>query len=268
MQYSKELHTIIEALSPSFGEREARAVARIIAEDVPKDDWQTVVSRLRAGEPLQYIIGKADFYGLSFYINNSVLIPRPETEELVEWVLENHKNQVKTKKRLLDIGTGSGCIAIALAKKCPDWEVWAIDVSENTLEVARKNALEHGVDVHFLQLDVLKTVYQNTLPIFDIICSNPPYIPQAEKAIMPAQVIDNEPHIALFVEDEMPLKFYEAIADFATHALHRSEGELYVEINEHYGEQTLALLQQHGIFKSVSLRQDLSGKDRMIWCQI
>jgi release factor glutamine methyltransferase len=251
---------ITARLSPVFGEREAASLARIVHEDVPPNEWPSVVERLLLGEPLQYIIGKADFYGLSVFVDENVLIPRPETEELVDWVLHDFWGK---PLRLLDIGTGSGCIALALAKQRPTWEIWGVDLSAGALAIAQKNAAQLNVEPRFLQCDILDERQWAILPdAFDLICSNPPYIPLSEWVLMPSQVLDHEPHLALFVEDADPLQFYRAIGRFAASKL-APQGRLYVEINEHYGAATRRLFEDVG-FGEVELRQDMSQKDRML----
>ncbi len=228
------------------------------------------LNKLKKEIPIQYIIGETEFFGLPFYVDKDVLIPRPETEELVEWVMEKIKEARKKSKdnpnsnrelKIIDIGTGSGCIAIALAKNIPNVKVWALDVSEKSLEVARKNATLNKADIEFLQLDILKT---NKLPTkYDIIVSNPPYVRELEKQEIKNNVLQNEPSLALFVKDENPLLFYDRIADFAKENL-TLNGELYFEINQYLGTETAELLEKKG-FQNIELRKDLFGNDRMIF---
>ena len=210
--------------------------------------------------PIQYIIGETEFYGLVFNVNEDVLIPRPETEELVDWVVSEFKTK-KTRLRVLDIGTGSGCVAISLAKNLSDIEVYAMDVSEKALEVAKINAELNVVDVEFLELDILKTESIRDLE-FDVIVSNPPYVREKEKEKMKSNVLDNEPHLALFVKDEDPLLFYNAITKFACQNL-KNSGKLFFEINEFLGSNMIDLLNKNH-FESIELRQDIFKKDRMI----
>ncbi len=216
-----------------------------------------ILERLKAGEPLQYVLGEASFFELTFRVNKNVLIPRPETEELVDWVIRS----CNTRKglQILDIGTGSGCIAVSLKKFIPEAVVTALDISEEALEVAGNNALLNEVDVHFVQADILTF---STADKYDIIVSNPPYIGGSEKAEMHANVLDFEPHLALFVADERPLLFYEAIADFAKVSL-RIGGLLFFEINARYGIETVQMLSSKG-FTNIELKQDMQGNDRMI----
>lgn len=226
------------------------------------EQLRDILDQLKMGKPLQYILGETVFYGLPFKVDESVLIPRPETEELVEWVLE--KTQRNKKLRILDIGTGSGCIAIALAKNLKNAEISALDISSKALAIANQNAILNAVDVSFIEQDIL----QHSSPVFSslyqIIISNPPYITQTEKAEMHENVLANEPHSALFVSDERPLIFYEAIADYALTCL-TSNGLLFFEINEHLGKEMLDMLNDKG-FTNIALRKDMQGKDRMICC--
>lgn len=218
---------------------------------------QKIIERLQAFEPIQYILEQTEFYGLPFQVNNNVLIPRPETEELVEKII--HDNSKKTVK-ILDIGTGSGCIAISLKKYLPNSAVDAWDISFKALDVAVLNSKINSVDVTFKRVDVLSE-YPND-GLFDIIVSNPPYVLEAEKADMEHNVLDYEPHTALFVPDREPLLFYERIADIAQHIL-KPNGYLYFEINSAKGQETSAMLKQKG-FTNIELIQDISGKDRMV----
>lgn len=217
---------------------------------------------LKQQKPIQYILGETEFYGLPFKVNEHVLIPRPETEELVEWIL---KQSDKLKEiTILDIGTGSGCIAISLAKHLPNAKIFALDVSEQALHVAKQNASLNGVEVEFINKDILSisTSKLNTSFKFDMIVSNPPYVREQEKLQMKANVIDNEPHLALFVKDDDPLLFYKAISEFAVHNLSKN-GLLFFEINEYLGNDMISLLNNND-FKNIELKQDIFKKDRMI----
>ncbi len=215
------------------------------------------LQRLLAGEPIQYILGRAPFYGYTFAVNKHVLIPRPETEELVEWILENSckKGQLK----ILDIGTGSGCIAITLALVCPQAAVTAIDISSQALDVARQNARQHRAEITFLEADIFSWTTEDN---YDIIVSNPPYVMEAEKAQMAANVLEHEPHRALFVPDDDPLRFYRQITSFA-YCHQQLGGELYFEVNERQAAAVELLLKEGG-YKQVAIRQDLAGKDRFV----
>lgn len=207
--------------------------------------------------PIQYIIGTTEFFGLPFYVDQHVLIPRPETEELVNWIVSTTLNdQIK----ILDIGTGSGCISISLAKNLPNTEVWALDVSKDALEIAKKNATLNNVTIQFINENVLtlKALPQE----FDIIVSNPPYVRELEKQEINNNVLENEPHLALFVDNNNPLLFYDKIADLAKNSLTKC-GELYFEINQYLGKETVELLKNKG-FKNIELKKDIFGNDRMI----
>ena len=220
-----------------------------------------IVERLKRLEPIQYILGIADFYSLEFEVSPSVLIPRPETEELVDLViLENQKKEIN----LLDIGTGSGCIAITLQKHLRNANVFGIDISAKALEVARRNAKRHKVATSFIQADILQLEQaEAALPYpFDVIVSNPPYIREEEMKEMEPNVVEHEPHLALFVPNEDPLLFYRHIAAFGRNKL-KEKGQLYFEINSALGEMTVNMLCQAG-YKDVKLIKDLSGKDRII----
>ncbi len=224
------------------------------------------VKDLKQHKPIQYILGKADFYGMQFFVNSNVLIPRPETEELVDLIIKefqipNSKIQNQSVN-ILDIGTGSGCIAIALKKHIPSAKVVALDISEEALKVAGQNALLNNVQINFLQDNILHPSSVIGHNSFDIIVSNPPYVCISEKDEMQKNVLDYEPHLALFVEDSNPLLFYNAIADFALTHLNRN-GRLYFEINGMYGEETKQLMVEKG-FKNIELKKDLNNKNRIL----
>lgn len=222
------------------------------------------IKYLKQQQPIQYIIGKADFYGLKLAVNQHVLIPRPETEELVQLIIKDCSISEEKKVTILDIGTGSGCIAIALKKYIPFSEMHALDVSKEALEVAKKNAQLNSVSIHFHELNVLAIPENNSISStkFDIIVSNPPYITLSEKDAMHKNVTDYEPHLALFVEDYEPLLFYTHICELALNALNKG-GKLYFEINQQYGEQTKELLEQKG-FTNVELIKDLNNNYRIV----
>jgi release factor glutamine methyltransferase len=225
------------------------------------NDFEIIVSRLKKQEPLQYILGEEVFCGLTFKVSPRVLIPRPETEELVLWIAEEYKDRVGLS--VLDIGTGSGCIAISLAKKIAGASVHAYDVSAQALEVARENGTLNGVEVDFKQMDVLSADFLLTEGLnLDIIVSNPPYVCEREKEQMAQNVLGYEPPVALFVPDNDPLVFYRRIALFAKKNLSPS-GALFFEINQAYGQEMIAMLKELS-FVEVTLRQDIFGNDRMI----
>ncbi|RZL59919.1 MAG: peptide chain release factor N(5)-glutamine methyltransferase [Pedobacter sp.] len=233
----------------------------LISKDKPlavkdADKLIEVLKHLKTGKPVQQVLGESVFYGLRFNINDKVLIPRPETEELVDWVIKEIRDK---KESLLDIGTGSGCIPIAIKKHLPEISVSALDISAEALEVAKSNAKLNNVEINFVEADILKYSVDKS---YDVIVSNPPYIRQLEKADMHENVLAHEPHSALFVSDENPLIFYNAICDFAIKNLNPN-GYLFFEINEYLWEETLQLLiDKH--FKNIELRKDMQGKDRMI----
>jgi release factor glutamine methyltransferase len=230
--------------------------AELSTDEIAK--WDVVLAALEQQKPIQFIFGRTHFYGLDFEVNEHTLIPRPETEELVEWVI--HENKSRGRVTILDIGTGSGCIAISLAKNLPDAQVFAIDVSAGALEVAKKNALNNNVDVTFIQQDILAD--ENLEDQFDIIVSNPPYVRNLEKAEIRPNVIDYEPHLALFVDDNDALLFYRKIALLAKVNLPKN-GRIYFEINQYLGSETAQILEESG-FANVVLRKDMYGNDRML----
>lgn len=246
------------------------------------------IKDLKQYKPLQYIIGKADFYGLKFIVNQHVLIPRPETEELVQLIIDNEKNGIKdqdarTKTRdvsdlqahishltshisILDIGTGSGCIPIALKKNIASSTIYAVDISAQALDVAKKNADLNNVYVEFFYHDILGDGFPIPDLKFDIIVSNPPYICRSEKVQMQKNVLDYEPHLALFINDDNPLLFYNAIADFALKYL-KKNGKLYFEINRAFGLETKQMLEKKG-FKNIILKKDINNNYRILHCNI
>lgn len=217
-----------------------------------------ILEELTKNKPIQYITKNAYFYGLNFYVNEKVLIPRQETNELVDWVLMSvtHSKPIK----ILDIGTGSGCIAITLKKNLPLSEVFAIDISNEAIQVAQKNANNNEVEINFLQKNILEI--NDLQKKFDIIISNPPYVRELEKLEMAPNVLDNEPHLALFVPDNNPLLFYEKITEIALKNL-TEDGMLFFEINQYLSAETKKMIENKG-FKNVTLRKDLQENYRMI----
>lgn len=215
----------------------------------------SVAAGLKTHKPIQYLLGEAYFYGSTFKVNEAVLIPRPETEELVDWILEENLEN----KSIIDFGTGSGCIAISLKKHGKAASVTAVDISEAALKLATDNALRLEAAVNFIHADILNLDIDGQ---FDIIVSNPPYITGTEMAEMHQNVLAHEPHLALFVPDERPLLFYEAIADFAVGHL-KENGRLFFEINEYLSEETIHMLKDKG-FTVITLKKDMQGKPRMI----
>lgn len=223
-----------------------------------------ILKRLKNHEPIQYILGKTEFYGLPFYVNHDVLIPRPETEELVEWVIAEVQKLKSDKDintlSILDIGTGSGCIPISIKKNTSLTELSGLDISNNAIEIAKKNSELNSSDVQFILKDILST--SSLDKNYDMIISNPPYVRELEKEEMNKNVLDREPELALFVSDDDPLLFYRKIAILAKNNLTKN-GSLFFEINEYLGEEMIDLLTDLG-FTSIELRKDIFGKDRMI----
>ena len=232
--------------------------------------WKSIVSDLKLEKPIQYILGETEFYGLRFEVNENTLIPRPETEELVQLIIndEGKGKREKGKVRILDVGTGSGCIAISLAKNIADAEVFAIDVSDKALATAKKNAEINEVNVNFIQQNILEITdltFDLGLSTFDLIVSNPPYVRNLEKGEIKPNVLEFEPHLALFVEDDDALLFYRKIAQLAKRNLNPN-GKLYFEINQYLGKETAKLLEDLG-FYDIKLLKDIYGNYRMISCE-
>ncbi|MDR6193523.1 peptide chain release factor N(5)-glutamine methyltransferase [Siphonobacter sp. SORGH_AS_0500] len=270
---------LTQPLSELYDTNEAKSIAYLVLEGrygltrtqvlmdlpvtAPVMDIEGIIERLKNQEPVQYVLGEGHFYGRTFTVAPGVLIPRPETEELVHWALQ----ELKTRKtpQLLDIGTGSGCIALTLAAERPDAQVTAFDISEEALTIARENAQRLAVTVAFQQGNALDP---EELPasLFDAILSNPPYVKASESQEMSAHVLEHEPHLALFVEDNDPLIFYRAIAQYAFSHL-TSKGFCAVEINQALGLETVEEFKKAG-FSNVELRQDLSGRDRMVMARL
>ena len=221
--------------------------------------WNSLLEQLQLEIPIQYLLGSTSFYGLEFKVNENVLIPRPETEELVDWIIENQKGKDQ-KIKILDIGTGSGCIAISLAKNLPHAQVFAIDVSKGALATAKENAKTNGVNVHFIEQNILETT--DLLQDFDIIVSNPPYVRELEKQEIKNNVLEHEPHLALFVANDDALVFYIKITALAQKNL-VAQGELYFEINQYLGKEMIAMVQDFG-FTTIELKKDIYANDRML----
>ena len=271
------LHEIRDALKGYYPDSEALALAKMLLVEVfgfstlelygGKDKefsekhrsvLTEMIRRLQKNEPIQYIIGIESFFGLTFEVNPNVLIPRPETQELVSWIIEDYQSDDSV--RILDIGTGSGCIPISLGKQLSKAEVESWDISEGALEVASRNCERNGVKVLLRQKDVLKATPEGNL--YDVIVSNPPYITNKEKVEMESNVLDWEPSLALFVPDEDPLLFYRKIAQLGCDML-KEGGSLYFEINRAYGEETVLMLKELG-YAQIELKKDSWGNDRMI----
>lgn len=264
-----------DELSPLYPQGEREALIRIIATELLKigntafylkDEitldptrqatLENAIERLKKAEPIQYILGQTEFCDLTFNVNPSVLIPRPETSELVKWIVEENK---KEQTNILDIGTGSGCIAISLAKMLPNAQVTAWDISPRAIETAESNNRLNGTKVTFVQQDIFTASEEAT---YDIIVSNPPYIKEVEKRNMQRNVLDWEPSIALFVPDNDPLLFYREIARKGVQLL-KNGGKLYFEINREHGEDTCNMLAEYG-YTNIELRKDFADNDRMI----
>lgn len=270
----------LDSIKELYGQQEAESLARIVFQyltgysfvdqvmhqnDVPPDDTEAklknIMERLLHWEPVQYIFGETDFLDLRIKVNPSVLIPRPETEELVLMAEKIIRQKGFAGKKLLDIGTGSGCIAISLKKRIPELEITAVDISETALETARKNANDNNATVDFKKFDILNFQLEEPLSErFDIIISNPPYVTELDKMLMQRNVLDFEPATALFVSDNDPLLFYRKIAEFAR-INPASGGVILLEINENYGEELKSLYLALG-FKKADIKTDLSGRNR------
>lgn len=273
MTVREAIQTIERAVSALYDPREATAIARSVVcnrcgynfsqlvvhydDECQISDFQTIVEQLSAARPVQYVLGQAQFYDLVFEVGEGVLIPRPETEELVARVAAD----ALPGARILDVGTGSGAIAVSLAKSVAGTDVVAVDISDVALEIAARNAANNGVDVTFVKADALADM--SHLGVFDIVVSNPPYIPQSDIVEMSRNVVDFEPHTALFVDDNDALCFYRSIAQNSLTML-REGGGLYFEIYEQFGAQIAAMLEQMG-YRDIVVAKDIFGKERMVW---
>ncbi len=277
MTINTAFQKLLNSIYDSYERGEAEAIARIVFEDVfdlklssilieadkdfllsNNEKLNDIIDRLKKIEPVQYITGKTFFYGNEFIVNPSVLIPRPETEELVQWVVELTENK---KQNILDIGTGSGCIAISIKENLPEADVYATDISELALDVAIRNSKKLKQQIHFAQSDILQS--ENLFNIqFDIIISNPPYISEAEKLSLDKNVIEFEPHEALFATGDDALIFYRRIIVLATKFLNDG-GQLFFEVNQQFGTEVLRLLKENN-FSNTELKKDLNGNYRMV----
>ena len=280
MTITEGYHYISRELLSIYDQREAENIANLMIENITGFKKLDIVinkatqltssqevilhqytALLLQHQPVQYVLHEAWFYGMMLYVDEHVLIPRTETEELVEWMLKDAETN-KQPINILDIGTGSGCIPIALKKNMPAAEVWAVDINNEALLVAQRNADTQQTSITFQQADILNKPYPSVLPTFDVIVSNPPYIPLSDKTAMHPNVLQHEPHLALFVANEDPLLFYNAIVDFAQSHLNPG-GSLYFEIHEAMGEEVKQQLTQKG-FINVQVKKDMQGKDRMV----
>ncbi|MFL5739366.1 MAG: peptide chain release factor N(5)-glutamine methyltransferase [Flavisolibacter sp.] len=259
----------------SLCKNERRANKEILLTPEQLSIMNKTLQQLLSHEPIQYVMNKCWFFGMELFIDHSVLIPRPETEELVSWVIDDVKKKgynvfnagsmkadVTSQLKIIDVGTGSGCIALALKKNMPRAEVWGCDISEEALNIARRNGSSLNIRVDFQGVNFLDHAQQKHLPSVDIVVSNPPYVPLRDKDQMAANVLNFEPHTALFVSDEDPPQFYRALANFGKHRLHK-EGTMYMEIHEGLGHEVVELFQTEG-YNGVELRKDMQGKDRMV----
>jgi release factor glutamine methyltransferase len=262
-EYLHNLKRVDVALNPNFE-----------ISDAAIEKWNAILAQLQQEKPIQYITGEAWFYGLQFEVNENTLIPRPETEELVEWILNSPIIKHPSPINILDIGTGTGCIPISLKANLSQANVSAIDISEKALEVAKRNAELNKVEINFIQANILEVEDLSKLATsnfqlptsIDIIVSNPPYVRNLEKQEIKKNVLDYEPHLALFVEDTDALLFYRKIAQLALKNL-SSNGLLFFEINQYLGKETVELLENLG-FKNIELKKDIYGNNRMIRCSV
>ncbi len=271
----QQIDYIISQLRGYYADEELRELAYWIVEEctgmtrteiligckdtkkiIHAQEIERILQKLRANEPIQYVFGHTEWMGLDLRLTPATLIPRPETAELVEWILRvaDHNKQL----RVLDIGTGSGCIAIVLKKSASAWQVTGVDISHEALAVAKENAERNRVEVYWQQMDILSPIANSLLPIADIIVSNPPYICEKERVDMKARVLDYEPASALFVPDDDALLFYRKIASL------KSASMLFFEINEAYGEQVCTMLHEMG-YTDIELKEDIYGKPRMVF---
>ncbi len=294
MKVSEAEKWLKEQLSTIYDDNESATITLLVLEDCTGMDRTGImmrrekeltvnekikieqyVERLVQHEPIQYIMNKAWFYNMELYVDKAVLIPRPETEELVDWIIKDTKASgkdvfekdatdadVTTQLKILDIGTGSGCIALALKKTLPKAEVWGCDVSEEALNVARRNGSVLDIRVDFQGINFLDETQQKFLPTVDIIVSNPPYIPLRDKPTMKENVVAHEPHTALFVLDDDALLFYKSIAHFAQKRLYEN-GAIYMEIHEDSGNDVINLFIEEG-YQNIEIKKDMQGKDRMV----
>lgn len=268
---------LTEAGAELYGEAEAGQIAEMVLEsrgvsrnmllvdpneELQFPDLDSVINDIRAWRPVQYIIGTAEFAGMDFEVSDAVLIPRPETEELVDWIA----SEVGDSASILDVGTGSGCIAIALSRAVSGSSVWALDISADALAVARRNGAKYAPDVRFVEGDALSDFSALFAEKFDVVVSNPPYIPDSDSHLMRRNVTDYEPHTALFVPDNDPLLFYRSIARTALKML-KAEGKLYFEIYESLADEMQRMLRAEG-YEEIVVREDFRGKPRMICAKV
>ena len=281
MTIQQSYKQLLFQLYEMYGDREAANIADIVIENItgfkkvdrlinkqfPLNEEQLQLlndytNELLKHKPVQYVLNEVWFAGMKLYVDENVLIPRPETEELVEWIVKTVASRKSQVASILDIGTGSGCIPVVLKKKLLSVEVHALDISEEALNVAKRNAAIQQTEINFHLLNILDKNLWRQLPKFDIIVSNPPYVTQGEASSMQKNVLQYEPHLALFVDDEDAMKFYKAIAEFGLYHLNNN-GQIFFEINEMMGKQICDLLNQYR-YLNIELKKDLQNKDRMI----
>jgi release factor glutamine methyltransferase len=281
MTIQQSYKQLLFQLYEMYGDREAANIANIVIENItgfkkvdrlinkqfPLNEEQLQLlndytNELLKHKPVQYVLNEVWFAGMKLYVDENVLIPRPETEELIEWIVKTVASRKSQVASILDIGTGSGCIPVALKKKLLSVEVHALDISEEALNVAKRNAVTQQTEINFHLLNILDRNLWKQLPKFDIIVSNPPYVTQGEASSMQKNVLQYEPHLALFVDDEDAMKFYKAIAEFGLKHLNEN-GQLFFEINEMMGKQICDLLNQYR-YLNIELKKDMQNKDRMI----
>lgn len=287
MTIDESYKKFVERLRPIYDERESGNIADWVFESIANikrldrvanrqqaitnstiEQLNAVLQQLLMHKPVQYILGEAWFYKMKLKVNEHVLIPRPETEELVEWVISEIRNkelEIRNKEvsqlTIIDIGTGSGCIPIALKKELTASEIFAIDVSGDALKVARENAADQNVEINFLKIDFLSEGSWSSLPLFDIIVSNPPYIPEDEKIKLAKNVVEHEPRLALFVTDADPFIFYKKITAFADKHL-KENGKVFVEVHEDYANQVQQIFTKKNF--TAEIKKDMYGRERMI----
>ena len=280
MNWHEYISENTDKIVPVFGNDESIGILKKVAEYITKNKFHSIrensvsnidlekadniILQLKDGKPLQYILGESWFYKYPFKVNESVLIPRPETEELIEWAIKYMRNlSIENKSyKILDIGSGSGCIPITLKKEMPDVHITSIDVSPEALATARENAVLHQTDIEFIQLDFLNESLWERLDIYDMIISNPPYIPENEKEKLSLNVRHHEPGLALFVPKNQPLLFYQKIAAFGkSHVL--DNGVIFLELHQDFAGETQKLYEEEG-YKNVIINKDISGNERML----
>lgn len=265
--------SILEKLKLHIEIDEAHRLSKYLVEDlVPlsaevsgdiEDKLSLAAQRIIEGEPIQYITNRSDFYGYQYFVNESVLIPRPETEELVYQVLQHLKGLNKTKSNIIDIGTGSGCIPITIKSEYQDCIMSAIDISNEALRIAIRNANAHCAEVTFWNCDILAVIDRSIEKPYDVIISNPPYIPHSETDVMGDSTVKHEPHIALFTDDEFGLVFYQRIADICEFWL-AQDGAIFLELNEYHSDKIKDIYLQNGSFSTVEIIDDMQGKPRIL----